>query len=913
MRDGGAGVHHQQSAEKHLKEVEMRVGYLAVIGMVAGSCAIGAGETNRVGPTAGSGNPSQNAGFQERETVYEFTQKPAVEKKGERWLVTFASKANCDATVSILGPDGKIINHLASGVLGKNAPSPFLQNSLAQKIEWDGKDDLGKPAPAGCKVHVGLGFKPVHGGVFLEAKNCLPASDCVNGMTVAPDGKLYVHYNFTRLASVNRDATVDRYIMPMGAEAAKKSSVFSIAERPDGGKFPLLPGWANFPLPNIEVPLFPEFPWKYGKGHSKVLGLAVTKSGDIYAAWRMFRKGDLAQGFIHLPPDGTMPKDYQGPIVKTFKGQNNQVAYSGIIPVWCAMTPDEKSLYISGTSSSLGGNEAYKIDHCIYQISVTNQVDQPPFAGEKGVAGSDDKHFNWPRGVACGKDGNVYVADYLNDRIVVLKPDGSFSKSLKVERPECVGVGGDGSVYAVTLKFGNEAKNLWKNGYPLVLQATKCDAKKLVKLSADGKVEASLDLPPHVKAVQMSGHPAGAPMIAVDAEARPTIIWVGSAAPGEPIWKVEDKGAELAKVATVPMGQELPSFYTHNATPTIGASPYRDEVYADAILPKGSHTFRLTPDGKMEQFPIRSDYLTVMPDGTVWMRSSKNVLQHFDYDGKPIAGHKELPICWTASVEWKGLKAVAAGRDGDLFIDYNLCAGNYGGGNFEAMRGPKPPKLPIRLDPVEVWRFGPDGELKTKGVAKGFSARASTMTVGKNGNIYIGDGDFEPVETIPLGLLGVNKAWDKPFWKRGTGSVHKFEPEGAEINIDPGTKDYQKFVKVTYKNLIWKSYCYSPNPTEADGMMECACGAGRFSLDGYDRAVVPDIYTFGVHLLDANGNRICTFGTYGNTADRGPEITFQMLRYTAASRDAFWLADGGLNRMVKVKWAYATEESAALP
>jgi hypothetical protein len=38
---------------------------------------------------------------------------------------------------------GRIARHLASGVLGKNAPWPFKQDSLSQQIEWDGTDDLG--------------------------------------------------------------------------------------------------------------------------------------------------------------------------------------------------------------------------------------------------------------------------------------------------------------------------------------------------------------------------------------------------------------------------------------------------------------------------------------------------------------------------------------------------------------------------------------------------------------------------------------------------------------------------------------------------------------------------------------------------------------------------------------------------
>jgi hypothetical protein len=35
-----------------------------------------------------------------------------------------------------------VVRHLASGVLGSNAPAPFQKNSLKQKIYWGGRNDL---------------------------------------------------------------------------------------------------------------------------------------------------------------------------------------------------------------------------------------------------------------------------------------------------------------------------------------------------------------------------------------------------------------------------------------------------------------------------------------------------------------------------------------------------------------------------------------------------------------------------------------------------------------------------------------------------------------------------------------------------------------------------------------------------
>ncbi|MCX7804889.1 MAG: hypothetical protein N3A38_06825, partial [Planctomycetota bacterium] len=90
------------------------------------------------------------------------------------------------------GPAGqgdKVIRHLASGVLGKNAPWPFRQDSLAQEIEWDGRDDLGNPAPAGCKVKVGLGLDARLDRILGWSPGRIVN---ISGFAVGPDGKIYV-------------------------------------------------------------------------------------------------------------------------------------------------------------------------------------------------------------------------------------------------------------------------------------------------------------------------------------------------------------------------------------------------------------------------------------------------------------------------------------------------------------------------------------------------------------------------------------------------------------------------------------------------------------------------------------------------------------------------------------------------
>jgi hypothetical protein len=96
--------------------------------------------------------------------VYEFTKEPVLKKEGDNVTIQFTTKDFCDVTVAIQNKDGDIVRHLASGVLGENAPIPFQQKSLEQKLIWDSKDDKGKYLDnlSELSVRVSLGLKPIY-------------------------------------------------------------------------------------------------------------------------------------------------------------------------------------------------------------------------------------------------------------------------------------------------------------------------------------------------------------------------------------------------------------------------------------------------------------------------------------------------------------------------------------------------------------------------------------------------------------------------------------------------------------------------------------------------------------------------------------------------------------------------------
>ena len=69
-----------------------------------------------------------------RENDFSFQKTPSIEKSGEGFYISFEVKSFCDVTI-VIEEEGtsKILRHLISGVLGNNAPEPFLKNYKNQK------------------------------------------------------------------------------------------------------------------------------------------------------------------------------------------------------------------------------------------------------------------------------------------------------------------------------------------------------------------------------------------------------------------------------------------------------------------------------------------------------------------------------------------------------------------------------------------------------------------------------------------------------------------------------------------------------------------------------------------------------------------------------------------------------------
>ncbi|MCK6471853.1 MAG: hypothetical protein L6R28_08905 [Planctomycetes bacterium] len=380
-----------------------------------------------------------------REDVFEFAAPPKVTRAGDRVEITFESKGYCDVTVAIEESTGTIVRHLASGVLGSNAPAPFAKDSLAQKIVWDGKDDLGKYVDDkdNCIVRVSLGLKPQfertlfwspkkrigpgHRPLFASAEE---GTYIFEGGGV-DHGRLFDHQgNYIRTVYPFPPDYSSAEAKSNGPDALKAALAgvknLSFIQLPQDGRwFPewqglldgtLLTSGSNFGKIN---------PTKYGMAAS-ALALRPGKPGNL--ALVMYRLNRLAT-------DGTtggLPMEGPKTTVE-IPNPGKEPDPMASAPMSVAFSNDGKWLYMTGYVGSGYAN----FMPCVMRMAYDGDKPAELFLGSLNgnEHKKDDAHFCCPLWVTTDAQGRVYVADYGNDRIQVFAPDGKFYKSVPTRKP----------------------------------------------------------------------------------------------------------------------------------------------------------------------------------------------------------------------------------------------------------------------------------------------------------------------------------------------------------------------------------------------------------------------------------------------------------------------------------------------
>jgi hypothetical protein len=847
-----------------------------------------------------------------RPGVPTFVKKPTVSKAGERVKIEFTVDVATDVAVTVEDSKGKAVRHLAAGVLGKNPPEPLQPNTLAQAIEWDGKDDAGKVAVGGpFSVRVQLGMKPELDGFLMHNPH---ASGPVSAVAVAPGGSLYVfHTDGTangnmgghKIKVYDRDGKARKVLTPFPADIAlEKVKGAGTFQTPTGELVPHMHNWET-------LSFYPDNVGIRGRDMPEYTCPAVDSKGRVY--WLV--KGP---SLVAIDADCGIPyESFLGPrLLPDIK--NLRLAgelYQYVVERPClAVSGDDRFVYFAGLSVDLGDQKKSRPLPCVFRVDVAKRGPAEVFLGKLDEAGKEKELLTAPRGLAVGK-GLIYVADPGANRVVAFKEaDRSFAGEIAVDNPQVVGVDpGSGAVY--------------------VCAYTGAQTADLIKFAGVGGKELyRLALPRTGQSPNFGIH-----RIAVDASTKPVRIWMPQVSNGN-LHAFDDLGDKF-----VDRGDPRPKDLWAEGPRDLSVDRIRGEVYIKA---NGSKTYRVDDEtgkilgivdlSKVHTGTVLASTLVPGQDGNLYVFTWNNGLWRLNREGKPT--------------NWDGLDTYSIPIEGMMCFQLRHLALKpnappdevYLIGNADYLtKNPKDAGKFLTLNVV-----GQDG--KTKRTVIWQCLNGAIPRLDSKGNIYIAD-LVKPVDRSypeffdgklpppPKSTGGGDLFWYSYMY----GSILKFPPEGgiiwhqknlpkscvgeppAELLAKPKVPFKRHFSDQPHltgevQGALWTRFGFSPYSSHMSGnTSHCMCEGSGFDVDAFGRVFFPNLGQFRVEVIDTNNNPITTFGSYGNEDSAGPgsritkpAIPLAWPTYVAVSDRRAYVADTVNRRVARVKLTYAAEATA---
>ncbi|HOX08440.1 MAG TPA: hypothetical protein PK280_18740, partial [Planctomycetota bacterium] len=603
-----------------------------------------------------------------------------------------------------------------------------------------------------------------------------------------------------------------------------------------------------------------------------------------------------------------------------------------------AVSADGRWAYISGLRSAKADNPA------VFRAPLPERAPATPFFGDPLKPGKDQTSLGGaPRGLAADGKGHLLVADPANRRVVVVaEADGKYAGEFAAEGPDCLAVDpASGAVY-MTCTGG-------KTGVELVKLSGWKDPKELARL------------PLHT-----DGNPGSLPVIALDAGAKPPLVWFGT--DGGTLLRIEDLGARFGEPRTVSNGNAGNSAYLD-----VSVDRLRKEVYTRCGTGR-TWWWRFSEEtGHVEKVQIpegsgggQGVCMVPAPDGNLyglkwpyslikWDRAGKplaweaqeNPETFINKEGKPSpvgkmpAHHKYVPVSETEIPHCLGVRW----SDGHIFV---LQPGRPGDRPPKALHEYLSSGKRVTTDPI-IW--------KTSDAVLGPRFDAA-------GNIYIAEHVTPKDWAYPPELQKVfgpvkERLWGGPQHENAAmyGSIVKFSPKGGMVHapmdgpmggynpfdgepkLDPALKATElvtfadgllRPIKVTGAEWVHPGISHA-------GVHVCTCENVTFDVDEFGRVFAPDLNLFQVRVIDTNGNALTRFGGYGNAdspsatlraasektssgcdpeskdkALANPEIAFAWLVGVGATDRYVYTGDSINRRMLRSKIVYAAEESCTV-
>jgi hypothetical protein len=844
-----------------------------------------------------------------------FRTKVTASQVGDRVKIAFAVSAPTDVEVAVLDARGKVVRHLAAGVLGgKNPPPAPLKPGLTQELVWDGTDDRGKKAEGSFQVRARAGTGIVFGRILADSPYNFSQTMC-RGLAVDANGDVYVLglkdqdavLYFLRV--YDRKGNYLREILPY-------PSSLKLADRQPFGA---IVGTKGEAVPQNYDSLWPAF-YPFFNRQAKLMGLHPTDGSVVLLsetphAFYRIRKSD----------GGAVGNAF----AETFwdqKGRPRVALTAG------AFAPDGKTLYLSGFAGvppkGKKLDEAFP-DGRVYAVEVGKPgiktfVDVP--LPEKVPAPTQAWHISGNicalHGLAVDRAGRVFVCDALNGKVWVYQPTGKLEGSVDVPGAYLVAVDEKtGALYVLTRR--NSGYHKWQ--------------KSLVKVSgwkAGSKIVDTLAFPE-------SGGGAD-PFLAVDGSTQPVQIWVSGCPRVESIVRIEDAG-KLRIVEDLADRDKTASGFAAR----LAVDPETDLVYVNDGWAKhlryngitGDYAGELDTQGRPK--PILGSELCVRQDGVIYRGSAT-------FSGKFTRLNRDL--------------TPAPLKDGTSEFGYYY--GRMGGGYFGNHGSCVTPEGRLLTLCMFNWcqyalvEVGPDGKgveharLKDAAWPDGdnyqkagihsalvgwLPPQCGGVKVGPRGQIYVGLRILPRDYQAPASFAKLNG------YNQMLGSVIQFKPSGGAVHPDDGrngkwtngpvelpipdkftdglpmgelTTQHGVRLKQTFVEGAVRAY---PGLGPFSGYQSgagCVCQTPRFDVDAFGRLYLPNALTCSVTIMDDSGNEITRFGGYGNHDSQGPRSALPAaaipLAYPVAVQVSFkhlYIADSANRRVVRADRTWKAEDT----
>jgi hypothetical protein len=846
-----------------------------------------------------------------------------VTRDGDRVAISFTSKDYCDVTIWLEDADGEIVRHLASGVLGPNAPAPLTKNSLKQTVIWDGKDELGRYVDDKDRlsVHVALGLKP-----HLERTlYWCPSKRCGDRrliMRAAPEG-VYVLEDgeHCQLRLYDHEGNYLRTVYPFPADKlGKVRGLKEVAFPPDGGKFPVRWGLAQSTFLTAGRLAFGG-KWPTPFSGSGITSMVVRKDRIYLLGQRLNRLAtDGSTGGLRLGGAATgVPLDDRG----------RELA----APLSAALSPDGKWIYTTAHfKSARRGYMHWMWLQSVHRLPVTGKGKMGRFAGVARFSlqgmGRDDKHFAHPTSVDCDARGRVYVSDYYNNRIQVYSPGGSLLRTIPCESPAFVRIDPRRNRMYV---FSWWIPTSRKTYCPLPDWTNWKKARRRLKLTVIGpldKPRAMAELPlPGYLANRYGDKASIAANAEVDVYADPPVIWLSRSGrdsknngdfyrigcprlytlSGGKLKLKRDFGAEYRKalVRTVPPSDRRQRLYVNPATGHLYIGEYtRDTAVACKSFYRVVRIDPATGKIAVEELPTDPEDMGFDCEGRAYLRTYDAIVrfdpktwreipfdygeQRMVYNGAGGGGEKKYRAISAVSYAGdRGVSFILGGMGVSPRGDVVITAVNPNRPQKEGRKGRRNlyaaavKRYVPRIYPgrprgyFEMHLFDRHGKLVMDDVAKGLGL-CNGVFMDNDRNLYVlaGSAPILNGKLFPDDCAGV-------LFRSRPGAVRiicrgGIVPPEARSLPDRPPDLRQGFLPGSWlRGVDWALAGAGQDGQHRTGgpKRHCRCVANsRSALDYFRRSFVPELYRYSIAVVDTAGNLIMRFGRYGNVDDGVPLV-----------------------------------------